>query len=96
VAFAALSPTGSGRSSIVAVDLVTRSDFIMTLTAISISLIPGSLVVEVDRDNSILYLHAIRVADEQQAQRLREKVLDLERGLVRALGSKDDVERTKA
>ncbi len=95
VALAAFSRRGAGFNSIVAVGLVTRSDFIMTLTAISISLKPGSLVVEVDRENSILYLHAIRIGDEEQAQALRERVLSRERGLVRALGSRDDVERTR-
>jgi multicomponent Na+:H+ antiporter subunit E len=96
VALVAFSRRGSGHSSIVAVDLVTRSDFIMTLTAISISLIPGSLVVDVDREHSILYLHAIRVGDDREAQALRDRVLSLERGLVRALGSRDDMERTRA
>ena len=49
VAFAAFSPKAKGRSSVVAVQLATRSDFVMTLTAITISLVPGSIVVEVDR-----------------------------------------------
>ena len=93
VAFQALRPRGVRHNAIVAADLDTRSDFIMTLTAISISLIPGSLVVEVDRQDSILYLHAINVDDAEGAARLRDRVRDLERRLVRALGSKDDVRR---
>lgn len=93
VAFQALRPRGIRRNAVVAAHLETRSDFIMTLTAIAISLVPGSLVVEVDRQASILYLHALNVEDAQQAEQLRSRVRAVERSLVRALGSKDDVER---
>lgn len=96
VAFQALRPRRLKSNAVVAVDLVTRSDFVMTLTAIVISLIPGSIVIEVDRQDSILYLHAFNIEDAAAAQRLRAKVLDIERSLVRALGSKQDVERTRA
>lgn len=94
VAYQALRRRRVTRNAVIAVDLVTRSDFITTAVAVSISLIPGSLVVEVDRQRSILYLHTLNVADLEAADLVRRKVLSVERQLVRALGSKDDVERT--
>lgn len=94
VAFQAIGPRGVTRTSVVAVDLVTRSDFVMTLTAIVISLIPGSVVVEVDRHESILYLHAINVSTDDDVTALRLRVLSVERSLVRALGSAADVRDT--
>lgn len=94
VAFQALRRRPSTRNAVLAVDLVTRSDFITTAVAIATSLIPGSLVVEVDRQRSILYLHALGVGDLEGAERVRAKVLTVERQLVRAFGSKDDVRRT--
>jgi multicomponent Na+:H+ antiporter subunit E len=94
VAFRALRPRPVTRNAVIAVDLVTRSDFITTAVAIAVSLIPGSLVVEVDRQRSILYLHVLGVADLHAADIQRARVLSVERQLVRALGSKDDVERT--
>lgn len=94
VAFQAIRPRGLRRNAVIAVDLVTVSDFITTLTAITVSLIPGSLVVEVDRDRSILYLHAINVEDDAAVEKVRATVLGVERSLVRALGSRQDVERT--
>lgn len=96
VAFQALRPRRVTSNAVIAVDLVTRSDFITTATAITISLIPGSLVVEVDRQRSILYLHVLNVADRDEADLVRMRVLAVERRLVRAFGSKDDVERTRA
>ena len=95
VAFQAFRPRGVRRNAVVEVDLVTRSDFIMTLTAISISLIPGSIVLDVDRHQSILYLHALNMEDDAEIDRLRDKVLSIERMLVRALGSAEDVKRTR-
>lgn len=94
VALQAFSPRGIRRNAVVEVDLETRSDFIMTLTAIAISLIPGSIVLDVDRHNSILYLHAINMDDATEIERLRAKVLSIERQLVRALGAAEDVRRT--
>jgi len=94
VAWQALRPRGLRSNAVVAVELITRSDFTLTLTALAISLIPGSLVVEVDRGRSILYLHAINISSEDDVEKVRAKVLSVERGIVRALGSKDDVERT--
>ncbi|MGV8895681.1 MAG: Na+/H+ antiporter subunit E [Rhodoglobus sp.] len=94
VAFQALGPRGTTRNSMVAVDLVTRSDFIITLTSIAVSLIPGSIVAEVDRHESIIYLHALNTDSDEAVIALRLKVLSVERALVRALGSAADVKAT--
>jgi multicomponent Na+:H+ antiporter subunit E len=91
VAWQAFSPRGVKGNSIIAVQLVTRSDIIMTLTAISVTLIPGSLVLEVDRQNSVLYLHALNTTNEVAVTALRRSVHSVERSLVRALGSPEDV-----
>ena len=91
VAWRALSPSPIGRSSVVAVQLLTRSDFITTLTAIAVSLIPGSIVVEVDRAGGVLYVHAIGAAKREQIDKVRDDVLDIEVLIVRALGSTDDL-----
>jgi multicomponent Na+:H+ antiporter subunit E len=80
-------------NSVIAVQLFTRSDFIMTLTAIALSLIPGSLVVEADREGSILYLHVLNTPDASAVEKARREVLAIERRLVRALGSRDDIAR---
>jgi multicomponent Na+:H+ antiporter subunit E len=74
----------------------TRSDLIMTLTSITLSLIPGSLVLEADRENSILYLHVLNTPDLDAVEKAREQVLLIERRIVRALGSHADLERLNA
>lgn len=83
-------------NAVIAVQLHTRSDFIMTLTSIALSLIPGSLIVEVDREHSILYLHALGMRDQHDIDRVRADVHAVENRLVRALGSSDDVRRLES
>ena len=93
VAAQAFAPRPVSRNAVIAVQLFTRSDLIMTLTAIALSLIPGSLVLEADREGSILYLHVLNTPDTEAVEKAREQVLLIERRLVRALGSKADLAR---
>lgn len=95
VAFQALSPRAIPQSSVIGIQLRTRSDLIMTLDAIAMSLVPGSLVVEADRERSILYLHTFATRTPDDVQAMREKVLVVEARIVRAIGSKADLERTR-
>ncbi|HEV7949232.1 MAG TPA: Na+/H+ antiporter subunit E [Glaciihabitans sp.] len=96
VAFQAIRPSGISHSSILAVQLDTRSDFMLTLTSIALSLVPGSLVVEVDRERSILYLHALNTETQADVDGARAKALKVEYLLVRVLGSADDLERSRS
>ncbi|GGO68420.1 Na+/H+ antiporter subunit E [Nocardioides deserti] len=73
------------RNAVVAVDLESSSDFVMTLVAAMLSLIPGSVVVEARRSTHTLYLHVLDVPDEESAERFRRDALDLEQRVLRAL-----------
>jgi len=84
------------KNAVIGVQLATRSDLMMTLTAIAISLIPGSLVVEADREKSILYLHVFNTPDLEAVESARSKVLHTEMQIARALGSREDLERVRS
>ena len=73
-------------TAIVAVPLRTDDDLIMTHTAVTASLIPGSFVVDADRDRRILYLHVIGVRSARDVERQRA-VWGWERRIVLAVGS---------
>lgn len=90
VAYQAITPKVP-RSSIIAIQLRTRSDLIMTLDAIAMSLVPGSLVVDVDRERSILYLHTFDTESAKDVEAMRRQGLIVEARIVRALGSHDDL-----
>lgn len=93
VAFQALNPRPIPRSSVIGIQLRTRSDLIMTLDAIAMSLVPGSLVVEADRERGILYLHTFATRTKDDVEAMRRKVLVVEARIVRAIGSREDLVR---
>lgn len=95
VAWLAVRPGKPPRTAIIAAHLRTHSDFVLTLVALTISLIPGSLVVEVDRFGSTLYLHVLDTPTQREVRLMRTQVARIERLLVRTLGSRAEVEAMK-
>ncbi|MEQ4303140.1 Na+/H+ antiporter subunit E [Plantactinospora sp. B6F1] len=86
VSWVALRP-GRPRNAIVAVRLRVRTDLNLALTAEVLSLLPGTLIVEADRETGTLYVHVLDVRGAEDLDRSRERVLDLEARLVRVVGS---------
>jgi multicomponent Na+:H+ antiporter subunit E len=80
------------RSAVVAVPLRSHSDLIVTATGHVISLIPGSLVVEVDRSTSTLYLHALNIYEEAGIARIRQEVQKIEATLIRIMGTREELD----
>jgi multicomponent Na+:H+ antiporter subunit E len=83
-------------TAIIGVPLRIDDDLIMTHTGVTASLIPGSLIVDADRDRRILYLHIIGVRNARDVERQRESVWDWERRIVLAVGSRAQVERVRS
>ncbi|WP_336659184.1 Na+/H+ antiporter subunit E [Leucobacter sp. USHLN153] len=95
VAWLAVRPGPPPKTSIIAVKLSTRSDFIITMVGLTNSLIPGSLVAEVDRFQSTLYLHVLNTPTQREITNMRREVRKIERLLVRAVGSKEEMRRLR-
>ncbi|MFD1722550.1 Na+/H+ antiporter subunit E [Amnibacterium endophyticum] len=91
-AFAALGPSRGPTSAIVRVQLRTRDDLLLSLTAVIMALIPGTVVVELDRADSVLYLHLLDGGTPEARERCRQEVIESERRLVRAIGSPGEQE----
>ncbi len=83
------------RSGVIAVELRTDSDLIVTAVGHVLTLIPGSFVIDVDRRSSTLYLHYINIESKSDMERAREAVRDIERRVIMAMGSHDEVEAIK-
>ncbi len=88
VAWQVLDPRRHPGTAIIGVPLRTDDDLIMTHVGVTASLIPGSLVVEADRDRRILYLHVIGVRTPEDIEEQRAHVLLWESRIVRAVGSR--------
>jgi multicomponent Na+:H+ antiporter subunit E len=92
----AMSKGPTLRNAVVAVELRSHSDFLVTATGHALSLIPGSLVLEVDRSTSTLYLHCLNVASEKDAEAIRRDVRATEAWLIRIMGSRADFAALRA
>ncbi|GAB3310738.1 Na+/H+ antiporter subunit E [Epidermidibacterium keratini] len=87
----AVRPKVAETGSIIEVKMRVHSDLYLTLLAVMISLVPGSTVVEARRTAGVLYVHELGVHTREQADQARADVLAVERRLVRAIGSKEEI-----
>lgn len=91
VAFKAFKPRAPGAGSVVAVQLHTRSDLLITVISQVSGLIPGSLVVEADRARSIIYLHGLDCSNDAAVERVRHDAHRIEYFLIGTMGSPHDI-----
>jgi multicomponent Na+:H+ antiporter subunit E len=91
VAWLAVRPGGPPRGALVRVGLRTDSDLLLTLVAEALTLVPGSVVLDVDRPHRELSLHLLHVRDGEDLCRQKASVLATEDRVVRAFGSAEDI-----
>jgi multicomponent Na+:H+ antiporter subunit E len=86
VAWQALRPGPPVRSAVVSVQLRTDSDLLLTMLAQTLSLVPGSLVLDLDRERRRIALHLLGVRDAVEVERRKAGVLTTEERLLRVAG----------
>jgi multicomponent Na+:H+ antiporter subunit E len=79
------------RNAVIEVQLRSRSDFYLTLTAELVALVPGSVVVDARRSTSVLYLHLLDIEREGAIEHQRRHVLAVEERVVWAFGSREEI-----
>ena len=90
VAWQTVRPRGIGRSAILRVPLRTDSDLLLTVITEAVSLVPGSMVVDLDREAREIGLHVLSVDSHDDLERQRASVLRTEARVVRAFGTARD------
>jgi len=60
-----------------------------------VSLVPGSLLIEVSRSHWALHVHILDTPDPAAVQRARDHVWAQERRVVEAFGTADDIDRVR-
>ena len=91
VAWRAIGPGGVQQGAIVRVQLRADSDLLLTVVAETLSLVPGSLVLDLDRDARLIAVHLLHVDDLADVERQKADVLATEERIVRAFGTADDI-----
>ncbi|WP_052809864.1 Na+/H+ antiporter subunit E [Streptomonospora alba] len=92
VAFHALWRPAQMRGAIVAVPMRTDSDLLLVMVSAGLSLITGSLVIELNREEGVLYVHGTPVSSERSVRHLRRQVRRTEERFVRAFGTQRDID----
>nr|WP_221204004.1 Na+/H+ antiporter subunit E [Modestobacter versicolor] len=91
VAWDALRLGGLRNGAIISVQLRTDSDLLMTMVTETLCLVPGSIVIDLDREAGTVALHLLSVRDLAAVEAARAQVLATEERVVRAFGSDADI-----
>ncbi len=85
VAWAALRHGRHVPAAVMEVPLEEDSDVVVTVTVFLTAMSPGSLVLEIDRERRVLYVHGLPAGTRAEAERRRRSVQRAERATVSAL-----------
>ncbi|TKJ18115.1 Na+/H+ antiporter subunit E [Blastococcus sp. CCUG 61487] len=91
VAWQTIRPSGIRYSAIIAVQMRTDSDLLLTIVSETLTLVPGSVVIDMDRERRVLALHILAVEDEEDVEQRRRSVLEEEERVVRAFGTPEQI-----
>lgn len=92
VAWLAVRPAAPPPSAVVRVPMVTRSELLITATAELVSLVPGSLLVELDPEAPALFVHVLDARSPDRVERAVAAVHEQERRVVEAWAPHDERE----
>ena len=91
VAWLAVRPGPAPGGAVIQVDLYSDSDLYATLTAELVTLVPGSVVIDVRRATSTLFVHTLDVETDDDIAAARRSVLREERRVMNALASDEEM-----
>lgn len=84
VAWLAVKPGPPLLSAVLRARLAIKSDLVLALAVNILTIIPGSMVLEIDQERRLIYVHVIDVGNEKAVERFYRQVAQIERLLVRA------------
>lgn len=93
VAWRAVTPGPTPRGGLVAVQLRTTSDLFVATTAGLSSMVPGTVVVDMDRHRGTLRLHVLDLEGSGGADAVRRATQELEERLLLAFASDTELAR---
>jgi multicomponent Na+:H+ antiporter subunit E len=82
VAWLAIRPGPAPRTAVLRARLAIKSDLVLALAVNIITLIPGSMVLEIDQERRLIYVHVIDVGNDKAVARFYRQVEQMERLLV--------------
>ncbi len=95
-AWIAIRPAAPPRSAVIDVEMVTRSELLLTITSELISLVPGSLLIEIDSEQGHIWLHILDGSTPEKIKRARASAIAQEARVIAALGSDAELAACRA
>jgi multicomponent Na+:H+ antiporter subunit E len=85
VAWLALKPGAPPVNAVLRARVAVKSDLVLALLVNAINLTPGTMVVEIDKDRRLLYVHVLDVGSPRAVTRFFHQTTQMERLLIAAL-----------
>jgi multicomponent Na+:H+ antiporter subunit E len=82
VAWLAIKPGPPPRNAVLRAELAIKSDLVLALAVNIITLIPGSMVLEIDQARRLIYVHVIDIGSARAVDRFHRQIAQIERLLV--------------
>lgn len=79
------------RGAVLAVPLLAGSERVIAVVANAFSLSPGTLGLQIDRERGLWYVYVLGPRDEAEAEKARRSVLAMQRRVLAALGSPEEL-----
>jgi multicomponent Na+:H+ antiporter subunit E len=90
VAWLAIRPGAPPMSAVLRARLNVKSDLVLALAVNAINLTPGTMVLEIDRDRRLVYVHVLDVGSSRAVQRFYRELDELERLLIASFERDED------
>ncbi len=95
VAWISIRPAAPPRSAVIEVHLVGSSDLLQVMTGELVSLVPGSLLIELDAETGRMWLHVLDGSTPEAVESARRKARAQEHRVLAAFGSREDYEASR-
>jgi multicomponent Na+:H+ antiporter subunit E len=81
--------------AIMEVPLVSGSERVVVLLASALSLAPGAMAMEIDRESGVWYVYSLGPRDEADVRKAWLRAMDMQRRVLAAFGSDEELARAR-
>jgi multicomponent Na+:H+ antiporter subunit E len=86
----------TARGAVFEVPLLTASDRVVTVIANALSLSPGAMALQIDHAHGLWFVYALGPRDPAGVERNRRRALDMQRRVIAALGTPEELAAAEA
>ena len=85
----------AARGAVFAVPLLSGSDRVVTVIANALSLSPGAMALQIDHGHGLWFVYALGPRDRDEVEHARRRTMDMQRRVIAALGTPEELARAE-